>query len=409
MKSKSLVHSFFDEDADGKYRPKCGGIHYEEEGLNPRNAARLQAHLLFHNPNFREQDPSGYSELVRDISLHGTPTQWSTQNKLAFAKAVEELAKVAHDYSSPTLKSGNNNDARPATQEDVHAASAGTHDDFETVLSAGYKAISLTLKQEKGIRSHFDKMSVEEKDVIESLLARFVLLQRLPLHTLDKPEWIEVLKVLRPSLLQHGKVAGYDRLRKCLIEKMFNDVQRQVHAIIDRSAFHALILDGHEELGEVHNMNLVKRLPCGACFFVGQETPQGEPQNVAFLNTLCEDSLEHEGCVGVTSDNPTVMRSFRKCVEKKTIQKTGLPKFNSGCGWHAGDLVIEDITKQKLDGEGRRHADSLHVDVVTRLSKLADSVHKWFKKSVRVAAMMRTWRRTWAMLVNTTFGETRED
>ena len=52
MKSKSLVHSFFDEDADGKYRPKCRGLHYEEDGLNPtatlHSSQKKEVYLFLH-------------------------------------------------------------------------------------------------------------------------------------------------------------------------------------------------------------------------------------------------------------------------------------------------------------------------------------------------------------------------
>ena len=69
LKKKALVHSFFDVDATGKYRPKCGGMPEDEDGKNPLGTARLESYLLFTNRSFETKDPIGFRDLVLDI--HG--------------------------------------------------------------------------------------------------------------------------------------------------------------------------------------------------------------------------------------------------------------------------------------------------------------------------------------------------
>lgn len=273
---------------------------------------------------------SNSSKLMVHIALQCDPEHPQRELFSAQAASSKTAARILGKAKLSELKQVVDAQQQPSADAARTSAMGST---------AATKRARYALKQPNGIASHLDrKLSANEVKSVDEAIARWAMVEGLPLRSALSPHLFTALSLLNSTYVPRTGVTDWN-LRNSLLTNEASRVAAKVDANLKHGRTRTLMSDGWSGVQRKHKINLLF-FANGVAYYVRSIRTEADSVDGEYQCKIFYELYKEEKFDALSTDNARVMLKTWRLLRALI---PGL--FTYGCSTHGFNLHAGDILK----------------------------------------------------------------
>lgn len=185
----------------------------------------------------------------------------------------------------------------------------------------------------------FDKVSPQEKEKLDELVANFLFRCSLSFRVVDSVAFKELMSQMRPSY----KPPSSRLVATKLLKNTYDAKMRELRNALENAAFYSISLDGWTNVSHHYLVNFMIKIQGKPAYYLKSVDGSKSRHDARFYFGIVQETLLELGvekCVSVLTDNENVMQSLADLIEAKYPHI-----LCTGCSAHGLNLFIKNLVK----------------------------------------------------------------